>query len=537
MDILSIFWIILSIPYVMYAVLGLKNQLHMLQLNSYRNDRYTLWLKTKSKFDKREIFAFLAIFPLFLNVPMGTYVSLLLWAVVYLMFIQGRDKTPAKLPLVFTQRARRLYGVAVFIYMVPAMLMVLFVLGNSAMLYWQKAICMLVLIAMSFVEPFFLMVANLILQPFEEHKKASYFLDAQKILAENPDLIKIAITGSFGKTSVKHILNIIMEEKYHTLMPPGSYNTPMGITITVREKLKPIHQAFITEMGAKQVGDIKELCELVHPQYGILTALGEQHLETFKSFENIVNTKFELIEALPDNGVAVLNFDDEFIRANANRMKGKVVSYGLNFENLDYRAKDIVYHSRGMEFMVEAPNGEWEIIKTRLLGVHNVYNIIAAIAMSQEMGLSLQQAKKAIATLAPVEHRLELKVHANGLVVIDDAFNSNPVGANAAMEVLGSMAGGKKFLITPGMVELGAKEVEENRKFGIAAAKACDYIALVGIKQTEPIKEGILSTGFSPEHLFVAENLKAANTFVYGKAVAGDIILYENDLPDTYNEK
>ena len=105
------------------------------------------------------------------------------------------------------------------------------------------------------------------------------------------------------------------------------------------------------------------------------------------------------------------------------------------------------------------------------------------------------------------------------------------------MAVLGSMTGGRKFLITPGMVELGEKEAEENKKFGRAAAEACDYIALVGVKQTEPIKAGILEAGFPPERLFIAEDLKAANAYVYGKAVAGDIILYENDLPDTYNEK
>ncbi|MEE0775522.1 MAG: UDP-N-acetylmuramoyl-tripeptide--D-alanyl-D-alanine ligase, partial [Bacillota bacterium] len=446
-------------------------------------------------------------------------------------------KTPPKKALVFTMRARRLCAVALVIFASPTLLLIFLVLASSSVGDFVKAIVLIALVIYAFCAPYVMMAANLILQPFEESKKAAFFKEAQTMLAENPNLIKVAITGSFGKTSVKHILNIIMEEKYHTLMPPGSYNTPMGITITVREHLKPVHQAFITEMGAKQKGDIKELCALVHPKYGLLTAIGEQHLETFGTFENIIDTKFELIDALPADGIAVLNFDDENIRANAQRMKGEVVSYGLDSVDLDYSAKDIRYHSRGTEFTVIAPNGEEEQIRTRLLGRHNVYNIVGAIAMAHHLGLTLRQAKKAIATLPPVEHRLELKVHANGLVVIDDAFNSNPVGAKAAMEVLGAMDGGKKFLITPGMVELGEKEAEENRKFGMAAAKACDYIALVGVKQTEPIKEGILSAGFPEDHLFIAEDLKAANAFVYGKTVAGDIVLYENDLPDTYNEK
>lgn len=536
MELLDIFWIILSLPYLAWSVLSIKHQLHMLQQNSYRNERYSLWLKTKGHTENKILLSLLAVFPLLLGVPVGEYISLLLWTLVYLIFLQTRDKTPPKKPLVFTARAKRLFAVALVVYMVPAVLLVIFVLGGNTN-GLQQAVAMVVLVAMNYFTWFFLTLANIILQPFEEHKKTAYFLEAQKMLQENPDLIKIAITGSYGKTSVKHILNKIMEEKYHTLMPPGSYNTPMGITITVRENLNQLHQAFITEMGAKQKGDIKELCDLVNPKYGILTAIGEQHLETFVSFENIVDTKFELIDALPEDGIAVLNFDDDNIRANVNRMKGKVISYGLHRAGLDYRARDISYNNRGMEFIVEAPNGEWEVIKSKLLGEHNVYNILAAIAMTQAMGLTLLQAKKAIATLPPVEHRLEMKVHSNGLVVIDDAFNSNPVGAKAAMDVLGSMTGGRKFLITPGMVELGTMEAEENRKFGIAAAKACDYIALVGVKQTQPIKEGILSAGFPEDHLFVAEDLKAANTYVYGKAISGDVILYENDLPDTYNEK
>ncbi|MDO4542772.1 MAG: Mur ligase family protein [Bacillota bacterium] len=384
MELIQVFWIILSLPYVIWGILSLKYQLHMLQQNSYRNERYSLWLKTKGRQNKKLFLPVLAVIPLLFGVAVGDYVSLLLWVIIYLIFLQTRDRAPAKKPLVFTARAKRLFTVALFVYFLPGLLLVIFVLGGDTN-GLQKAVAMAVLILMNYFSWFFLILANIILQPFEEHKKAAYFLEAQKLLSEAPGLIKIAITGSYGKTSVKHILNKIMEEKFYTLMPPGSYNTPMGITITVREQLNPLYQAFITEMGAKQKGDIKELCQLVQPKYGILTAIGEQHLETFGSFENIVDTKFELIEALPEDGIAVLNFDDESIKANAYRMKGKVISYGLYSDAVDYRARDITYNNRGMEFIVEAPNGEWEVIKTKLLGEHNVYNIVGAIAMAQAM--------------------------------------------------------------------------------------------------------------------------------------------------------
>ncbi len=355
-------------------------------------------------------------------------------------------------------------------------------------------------------------------------------------MAKHPGLLRVAITGSYGKTSVKHILNRILEEKYHTLMPPGSYNTPMGITRVIREQLRPVHEAFVTEMGAKNPGDIAELSELVQPQYGILTAIGPQHLETFGSFEAIVATKCELLDALPADGIAVLNFDDGAIRAHAHRMKGRVVTYGLLGEGLDYSARDIAYHSRGSQFTLVAPGGQTVPFKTKLLGEHNIYNILAAVAMGKELGIAPERAAAAVASLPPVEHRLELKPTANGLIIIDDAFNSNPVGAKKALEVLAAMEGGRKFLITPGLVELGDREAEENRLFGAEAAKACDYAALVGIRQTQPIREGLLAAGFPEGRIFMAADLNAANTYVYGKAVAGDIILYENDLPDTYNE-
>ena len=533
---LSLVWIVASVPYVLYAVARLSEELHMMQLNTYRNDRYGQWYKTKGKRRYTDLLALLAAVPLFLGNIVAELVALVLWALVYLLFLKGRDKTPAKKPLVFTKRATRLYVVMLIIFFLPAMALLFLAVANMGAPGGIRAVCLWVMALLPFISPLFILAANTLTLPYEEHLKDRYFAEAKELLAEETDLIKVAVTGSYGKTSVKHILNRMLEEKYYTLMPPGSYNTPMGITRIVREHLKPIHQAFVTEMGAKQPGDIRELCDLVAPQYGILTALGESHLESFGSFENIVNTKFELIEALPANGIAVLNFDDEVIRANAVKAVCRVVSYGINGKDLDFWAEDIHYNERGMEFILHSKDGASELLRTRLLGIHNVYNIVGAAAMAPQLGVSYKQMKRAIAALAPVEHRLQLKTTSNGLHIIDDAFNSNPVGAAAAMDVLAHLEGGNKFLITPGMVELGEKEYEENKKFGRLAAKACDYVALVGENQTVAIKEGLLEAGFEEDRLYVAANLNEANAFVFGKTKKGDYILYENDLPDTYNE-
>ncbi len=533
---LNYLWMLCSVPFIVFSFLRMKRELHMLQLNSYMNERYGRWLKEKNRPDYRELLPIAAAGPLFIGGNVGFFVALLLWVLAYSMMLRGHEKKPAKKPLDLTKRARRLFLTALLLYFVPALLLVLVIMSNQAVPLYLKGITICILTAMPFAASLFMLAANSLLHPFEERMKAKYFREAQERIRENPGLLRIAITGSYGKTSVKHILNQILEEKYYTLMPPGSYNTPMGITRVIREELKPVHQAFVTEMGAKLPGDIAELCRLVQPQYGILTAIGPQHLETFKTVETIVATKSELLDALPEDGVAVLNFDDENIRANAGRVKGKVISYGLHGADLDYRATEISYHNRGSRFQVVAADGETVEFKTKLLGEHNIYNIVAAVAMARQLGIGMEKAKGAVAMLPPVDHRLELKTTQNGLIIIDDAFNSNPVGAKKAMEVLALMEGGRKFLITPGLVELGDKEAEENRAFGMEAAKACDYAALVGIKQTQPIREGLLAAGFPEDRVFMAQDLTAANTYVYGRAKAGDIILYENDLPDTYNE-
>ncbi|MBQ2763913.1 MAG: UDP-N-acetylmuramoyl-tripeptide--D-alanyl-D-alanine ligase [Firmicutes bacterium] len=534
---ISLLWIAASVPYMIFAVMRLASELHMMQQNTYRNDRYIQWWKTKGKRDYHDFLGLLAVFPLmFIDTLIGELVALLLWIMVYVLFIRGRDKTPAKKPLVFTERATRLYTVTIAVYFIPTIALLFLGVSNAGASSIARGLCLAIIAVLPFISPLFMLVANHFMQPFEEHKKSAYFNDAKEILASRDDLIKVAITGSYGKTSVKHVLNRMLEEKYYTLMPPGSYNTPMGITRVVREQLKPIHQAFIAEMGAKQKGDIAELCDLVDPKYGMITALGEAHLETFGTFEQIVDTKFELVDSLSVDDIAVLNFDDPAIRANAHRMAGKVIRYGIHGDDLDFWAEKIRYTDRGMEFVLHSKDGAAVELRTRLLGEHNVQNIVGAAAMANQLGVNYKQIKRAVSSLQPVEHRLELKTTATGLHIIDDAFNSNPVGAAAAMNVFRNIENGKKFLITPGMVELGEKEYEENKKFGVLAAEVCDYIALVGITQTEALKEGILEAGFPEENLFVAENLNEANSYVFGRMGKGDYVLYENDLPDTYNE-
>ena len=183
----------------------------------------------------------------------------------------------------------------------------LLLLGASACLRPWGAI------AAALLTPWIMLLANLLLTPVEKAISRWFYNDAEKRLRAMPNLIIVGVTGSYGKTSTKNYLYRLLSEKYNVLMTPGNFNTTLGVVRTIREQLQPYHQVFIVEMGAKQKGDIAEICALVHPQIGVVTAVGDMHLETFGSRENVRKTKFELLEALPSDGLAVINEESEGI--------------------------------------------------------------------------------------------------------------------------------------------------------------------------------------------------------------------------------
>ena len=328
----------------------------------------------------------------------------------------------------------------------------------------------------------------------------------------------IGITGSYGKTSTKHILAHILSQRYKVLATPESYNTLMGICKVVNNDLLPEHELFIVEMGAYKKGDIKELCDLVRPKIGILTGIGIQHLERFGSVEKIAATKFELIDALPEDGIAILNSNCKYCQTF--QPKVKTIRYGGQEKEIKISAEGSSFSVYGQQF------------QTSLLGGHNIQNISLAIPCAMELKMTPGEIKEAVFSLPQIPHRLQL-IKTPNATIIDDAYNSNPVGAKQALSIL-SQFSGRKILVSPGMIELGQREYEENRLFGEEAAKICDFVILVGQKRTRAIADGLLNAGFSRDSLFVVKNLDEARDKL--SQTRGDVILFENDLPDTYNE-
>lgn len=505
---------------------------HMLQLESYQLDGFARWVKANKQraYVNGLVISLISLTAFFaLSFFAGDWTYIASAAVMLAGSIAGfiiYKKKPVKKGLVYTKRVKRLLAIHCILYAVVFLLIDL--AGDYLMLAARALAFFLPAVAV-----WALALSALLAQPLESGINRYYFKDAQRIANRNPDLIKIGITGSFGKTSTKFILGTLLKEKYNTLLTPSSFNTPMGITRIIREQLNPEHEVFIAEMGARHVGDINELVDLVHPNIGILTSVGRQHLETFGSIENVAKTKYELIEGLPQGGASFFAADGAWCEQLYEKTAGDKMLAGLD-EKCDVHATNIVVTTEGSTFTLVTPGGNIECT-TPLLGRHNIQNTVLCAAVALHLGVTLEQIRSGMGKLEPVEHRLQLIKGSGGVTVIDDAFNANPTGAKAAMEVLGSF-GGRRICITPGMVELGAEEYELNKDFGRQMAAACDIAVLVGVKRTQPIYEGLLESGFDADAVLRVNTLAQASEFLATSSRMGDVVLFENDLPDNYNE-
>lgn len=504
--------------------LSLVDALHFFQLNSYRFDTHAKWMRQNfSRFMPHNMLAVLLLIDTLISFNIRAKLGIALALLVIAVFVERPKK--AKKPLVYTARVKRM--------LVTATLLSLLACGIPAAIYLpqqHETIALFVLTVLYALSPCLVLLWNLVNKPVELSINRYYTNDAKRILRACPDLKIIGITGSYGKTSVKYYLNTLLRARYNVLMTPESYNTPMGVVKTIRGSLKATHEIFICEMGAKWVGDIKELCNIVHPQHGVITSIGPQHLETFGSLDNVKKTKFELADALPEGGMLFLNGDDENIRDHGCSRPHFTYSIG---GKADYVASDVKVSSRGTTFTVTAPNGETETFSTRMLGRHNVLNITGAIAVSHQFGIPLRALKGQVRKLEGVPHRLQLS-EKNGMTIIDDAYNSNPSGTKAALDTF-ALFDGCKILVTPGMVELGEKQDELNKEFGKNAAAVCDYVVLVGRRQAEPIEAGLLEAGYSKKKIFIADTIQDALSHVFAMSnEQPKVVLLENDLPDNY---
>ena len=527
------FFIISLFILLIFGLYKSKKAMHMLQQNYYdESNRYLYWiLKNPKKVFFNSDLLFLT-FILFLiikinsNFIAGYCVGL--YIVIFVSYRNMIKKEQVKKPLVVTSRIKRLFTTESILYLIVMIMILLNYKEEYLSIYY------LIIGGMIYFSYFVILLSNKINIPVEKCVYLHYKNMAMKKL-KSLNIPVIGITGSYGKTSSKNIMNDILSIKYNSFATPQNFNTPYGLIKSINNYLDKFNNIFIAEMGAFKVGEINATCKLMKPTHGVLTTIGEAHLESFGSRENIQKGKFELIESLPSGGIAILNADDPWqVSYKLKNNKCRVLWIGID-NDADIKAQNIKLSSTGTTFDVKFKNDDnIYTFNTKLLGKHNVYNILAGILMGHELGMNINELKRGVSSIKPIEHRLELKKSGN-INIIDDAYNSNPVGSKMALEVLNLMPG-TKIVVTPGMIELGDKQYELNKKFGEYIASNTDYVILVGKEQTKPIYDGLMEKQFDKDKIYVINDVVEAFTIMRRIDEGNTYVLLENDLPDLFNE-
>ncbi|MBQ0099069.1 MAG: UDP-N-acetylmuramoyl-tripeptide--D-alanyl-D-alanine ligase, partial [Firmicutes bacterium] len=448
--------------------------------------------------------------PIITNEYINCYFGFVAYIVFLAVYINTEKSINAKVPLKLTKRLVRLI-ITYLIFLIGLNFGLMCLLNLFASLINDNIVSVLRFSLICFVPcliPYVLFIAYCFNEPFEYLVRKHYINKAKRKI-KNANLIKIGITGSYGKTSVKEILKTILLQKYRVLATPRSYNTPMGLAKTLN-MLDSTHDVLIAEMGARCVGDIRELAMMIKPNYGVITGINNQHLETFKTIEHTKNTKYELIENLTENGVAFFSSDNKYTLELYDRCDSEKVKAGLNGENNLVTAENIKVTTSGTNFDLVFEGKEKINCSTILLGSHSIKNICLASAVAYKMGMAKEEIAEGINRIQSIGHRLELVKNNKNIVIIDDSYNSNEDGISAAMEVL-DMFSGRKIVLTPGLVELGKTENMVNFEYGKLLSKHADKVIVIGKHNATMIVNGLVEGGMKKEDIMFAKNLNRGN--------------------------
>lgn len=385
---------------------------------------------------------------------------------------------------------------------------------------WWCALRFLPLCGIPLLLPFVAMLANAILSPFENLRNRKFVVRAGEAL-KNSKAVKIGIVGSYGKTSVKNILSSLLSEKYTVVVSPASYNTPIGVAKTVALPAFAEAEVAIFEMGARRSGEIKELCDLVQPDYLLFTGVCAQHVETFGSIDGVFHAKCE-----------ALSSSAKLVVCGGGLRERIEKEYPAEAEKCRFvgEAKDVCLRADGTAFTLPLKSGDLAV-DTCLLGEAAVENIALAAAMAETLGLTAEEIASGVKKLQPTEHRLQLTKQ-GGVYILDDAYNCNEKGAKLAIDALKRFEG-RKFIVTPGIVETGVLDAKINGKLGAMLAEAAlDMAVLVGETQVKVIAEGYKTAGGNMDVLHIVPSLQDATKLLQGQLSDGDCVLFMNDLPD-----
>lgn len=328
----------------------------------------------------------------------------------------------------------------------------------------------------------------------------------------------VGITGSNGKTTTKQMVAAVLAKSGDCLYTEGNRNTELGLPLTILQRL-PQHRSIVLEMGMRGFGQIQALCEIATPTIGVITNIGQSHIELLGSQAGIAQAKGELLESLPSDGHAILNGDDPWLRRIASKSAAPITWYGLG-EGSDVRATDVEWTSQGMTFVVHA-EGEAAAAFIPTFGTHNVVNALAAIAVGIRAGLQLAQSVEALRELTATAGRLNI-IENGSIRIIDDCYNASPASTKASLDVLAHLASSNRIAILGDMFELGSESEAGHREVGAFVAKlGIEGLIAVG-EMSQWIADAARSAGMSAvRHIATVEAAidEAANLVPVGATV------------------
>lgn len=515
-----------------FSAKRLIRYLRYFQQEEYAASRFLSWLLFKGAYDTRGSFVLLATLVGSLFFKRGDPIFSLIGA-SFLLLIAYLEENPlqeGKLKLHLTNRAKRILAGALVICLSLHLLVFLFSVDIS----WPLTLILQLFVFQT--TPLCLVAGCWLWSGYEKSLQKRFIEEAkEKINASRPFIV--GITGSYGKSSTKDLLARVLQNCLGpTFWPPKGVNALMGNTRAIREDLQSLHQYVVIEMGAYKVGSIAKACRLTPPNAAIITGIGQAHLERFGSQENIEKAKSELADALCDGAILVCNGDSEGTRNIYQKHKTRVKSYLYGFDLLrmgvDCQVTSFKITPEGTYFSLRWLSKDYDGF-TPQFGRACLSNIAAAFTLSCALGADPKLALATLGSIPAIDNRLNLSKE-GPVTYLRDAYNSNPEGFKVALEVLRDLPFKRRLLMSPGMIEFGARQAEFNSDIACFAAKICDKVIIVGQINKKAILEGLERGGYSSENIFLCPTRKAAFIKLSELLESGDGVLIENDLPDLY---
>lgn len=360
----------------------------------------------------------------------------------------------------------------------------------------------------------------------------------------------IGITGSYGKTSTKVLINDLLSIKYKSYATPKSHNTLFGIAqvkfviglvSSVMNYLKKDTEYFLAEMGAYKIGEIEELTRAYPPDIGVLTGLTTMHFERFGSLENTIQAKSELILGLPNGGTLYINTSNEILykiwREQLKLGRLKVYSYGFN-QDADFRVETKTVTAKGTEFSVYYKDASYDFY-TKIIGLGNINNIAGAIAVALNEGVTIEEIQKKIPEIEQIEARMQVIDNGTGVLLINNGFSSNPESFKQSMETLKVFDSQYKIFVTPGIFELGDITENTHRALAHLMPSEIDLVLLLGKDRNNPrltgLYEGLKDIGYEMDKVDYIDDIKDFYGKITQRGLIPSVVLMENDVNDLEN--